>query len=66
MASILDLYGKTGNKAGQIDKKGKDKTPIGSEFPFAGSKDLSKDDKVLEKSRNGKLNTMKYSTTVKK
>ena len=66
MASILDLYGKTGPKEGQIDKKGKDKTPIGSEFPFPGSKNLSKNDKVLEQSRNGKLNITKYSTIVKK
>lgn len=66
MASILDLYGKNGPKSGQVDKKGKDKTPIGTEFPSGGSKDLSRDDKILEKSRNGKLNITKYSTIVKK
>jgi hypothetical protein len=66
MSKILELYGKNGPKTGQIDIKGRDKTPIGSEFPFPGSKDLSRDETVLQKSRNGKLNTTKYSTTIKK
>lgn len=66
MASILDLYGKTGPKTGQVSTNGKDKTPIGVEFPFGGSKDLSKNDTKLEKSRGGKLNTTKYSDTFKK
>jgi hypothetical protein len=66
MSKILELYGKTGPKTGQANRAGKDKTPIGNEFPFPGSKDLSRDNKVLEKSRNGKLNTTKYSSTVKK
>jgi hypothetical protein len=66
MSKILQLYGKNGPKEGQIDRKGIDKTPIGNELPFPGSKDLSRDAKALEKSRNGKLNTTKYSTTVKR
>jgi hypothetical protein len=66
MASILDLYGKSGPKTAQIDKKGKDKTPIGTEFPFVGSADLIKNNSRLEKARGGKVNNKIYSTTVKK
>ena len=60
MASILDLYGKTGPKTGQINAKGSDKTPITAD----GGKDLSKP-VSLEKARLGKLNTTKYSETFK-
>jgi hypothetical protein len=61
MASILDLYGKTGPKTAQINKNGKDKTPLSVD----GGKDLAKDTS-LEKVRHGKLNTNKYSDTFKK
>ena len=61
MASILDLYGKTGPKTGQVDTKGKDKTPI----TIDGGKDLGKT-ASLEKARRGKVNTTKYSDKVKK
>lgn len=60
MASILDLYGKTGPKTGQINGKGSDKTPITAD----GGKDLSKP-VSLEKARLGKVNTNKYSETFK-
>ena len=63
MASILDLYGKVGPKTGQIDKKGKDKTPINPD----GGKDLAKNEALLTKARKGILNTTKkYSDTFKK
>jgi hypothetical protein len=38
---------------GAVDTKGKDKTPIGVEFPFKNSKDLMKSD--LSKPRGGEL-----------
>ena len=67
MASIIEMFEKTPPKTGKIDAKGVDKTPIDSaKFPFAGSKDLVKDEKRLEKARGGALNTKKYSDTIKK
>ena len=71
MASILELYQKSTPTTGKIDPKGKDKTPIGVELPFDGSKDLMKSD--LSKPRKGALgqgtggydNKKVYSTSIK-
>jgi hypothetical protein len=62
MASIIELYGTNGPKAGMIDPKGKDKTPINPD----GGLDLATNDTKLLKSRGGVLNTKKYSDSVKK
>ncbi len=72
MASIIDTFKKSTPKTAKANTRGVDKTPIGVEFPSAGSKDLMKSD--LSKYRNGQLgdraagNTpnKKYSDTVKK
>ena len=67
MASIIEMFEKTPPKTGKIDTKGVDKTPIDStNYSFAGSKDLAKDEKRLEKARGGALNTKKYSDYVKR
>lgn len=67
MASIIEMFEKTPPKTGKIDTKGVDKTPIDSaQYPFAGSSDLSKDEKKLQKARGGALNTKKYSDSITK
>lgn len=59
MASILDLFGETGPKTSQINKKGKDKTPISED----GGVNLAAAPK-LKKARGGELNSKFYSDTV--
>jgi hypothetical protein len=69
--SLVDLYTKSTPKTAKIDVKGKDKTPIGTELPFNGSKDLMKSD--LSKPRKGALgqgtggydDKKVYSTSIK-
>ena len=71
MASIIDLYKKSTPKAAKANTNGIDKTPIGTEDPFKGSKDLMKSD--LSKPRHGALgqgtggynDTKNYSSTFK-
>ena len=59
MASIKDLYDKS-----EFSKFPKgvnlDKTPINAD----GGRDLSKDEKALEKARGAKLNLKKYSDSI--
>jgi hypothetical protein len=59
MASILDLY-KNSDFAKLADKS-KDKTPYSEDKSFKANVDEAK----LAKSRGGKLQDTKYSTTVK-
>jgi len=69
MASLIDIY--KASKYATAPDKGKDKTPIGVELPFDGSKDLMKSD--LSKPRKGALgqgtggydNKKVYSTSIK-
>jgi hypothetical protein len=69
--ALVDLYTKSTPKTAKIDAKGKDKTPIGVEYPFDGSRDLMKSD--LSKPRKGALgqgtggydNKKVYSTSIK-
>ena len=53
MSKIVELLLKNKPKDSQANTKGKDKTPIGVEFPFQNSKDLMKTD--LSKPRGGSL-----------
>ena len=62
MSKILELYGTTGPKTGQIDSKAKDKTPISPD----GGLNLATDDKKILKARGGSLNEKKYSDSVKR
>ncbi len=62
MASIIEIYEKGTPKTGTANTKGVDKTPIEAD----GGRDLSKDERRLEKSRGGKLNLTKYSDTVRR
>lgn len=53
MSKIVELLLTQKPKDSQANTKGKDKTPIGAEFPFQNSKDLVKTD--LSKPRGGQL-----------
>ena len=53
MSKIVELLLTKKPKDSQANTKGKDKTPIGLEFPFQNSKDLIKTD--LSKPRGGQL-----------
>jgi hypothetical protein len=72
MSSIIELYTQKVPKTGKINNAGVDKTPIGVEQPFPGTKDLMKSD--LDKPRHGKLgsgaggydNSKTYSSQIKK
>ena len=55
MASILDIYKKS--EFNKLPDKSVDKTPIEAD----GGRNLSKDDKALEKARGGKVNEKKYT-----
>jgi hypothetical protein len=59
MASILELFGDSGPKTAQINKKGKDKTPISDDGGVNLSNEVN-----LAKARQGKLNSKFYSDTV--
>jgi len=59
MSKILELLLSKKPKDSQANTKGKDKTPIGVEFPFPGSKDLMKGD--LKKDRYGALGANQYA-----
>jgi hypothetical protein len=59
MASILELFGENGPKTSQINKKGKDKTPISED----GGINLA-NEANLKKARGGQLNSKLYSDTV--
>jgi len=59
MASIKDLYDKSDFSKYPLGTK-LDKTPIEAD----GGKDLSKDEKALEKARGAKLNLKNYSDSV--
>ena len=61
MASILELFGENGPKTSQINRKGKDKTPISED----GGVNLATDAN-LKKARGGQLNAKFYSDTVVK
>lgn len=58
MSKILELLLSKKPKDSQANTKGKDKTPIGVEFPFQNSKDLMKSD--LKKDRYGVLGSNQY------
>ena len=53
MSKLVELLLTKKPKDSQANTKGKDKTPIGVEFPFQNSKDLMKSD--LSKPRGGQL-----------
>lgn len=53
MSKLIELLLTKKPKDSQANTKGKDKTPIGVEFPFQNSKDLVKTD--LSKPRGGQL-----------
>jgi hypothetical protein len=53
MSKLVELLLTKKPKDSQANTKGKDKTPIGIEFPFQNSKDLMKSD--LSKPRGGEL-----------
>ena len=73
MSNLVDLLEKNKPLSAQANTPGIDKTPIGTEVPFKDSKDLSADDKALDKARNGVLGQFSggydakktYSSTVK-
>lgn len=70
--SLLDLFKKSTPKTAKANTKGIDKTPIGVEQPFPGTKDLMKSD--LSKPRHGQIgqgaggydSKKTYSSSVKK
>jgi hypothetical protein len=53
MSKLVELLLTKKPKDSQANTKGRDKTPIGIEFPFQNSKDLMKSD--LSKPRGGQL-----------
>jgi hypothetical protein len=55
MASMLDRYKKS--DFSKLPDTSKDKTPIEAD----GGRNLSKDEKALEKARGGKVNEKKYT-----
>ena len=59
MASILELFGENGPKTSQINRKGKDKTPISPD----GGLDLANDSN-LEKMLVSKVDTGKYTNKI--
>lgn len=70
MASIIDMFKGSTPKTAKANTRGVDKTPIGTEFPFAGSKDLVKQTEKFRKGNVGDRsagfnNSKPYSKSLK-
>ena len=64
--AILDLYKKQQPTTSKVNSKGGDPEPIGDQNKFKPSKDLSRDQKALKKSRGGDIGSKLYIATPKK
>lgn len=60
MTSIIEMYENNKDLNDVPKGKNKDKTPISPD----GGVDLLNDEKLLERSRGGRLNTKKYSDSI--